>query len=102
VSRRSLARVGAPVAFLAAVTAGALLVRAGLHGAPPASTSGTTVEAAATVQNQHAKHVLYKVERGETFASIAQKLGTTVARLEQLNPHIDPSSLTIGEKIRVK
>jgi LysM repeat protein len=44
----------------------------------------------------------YTVQSGDTFASIAIKEGTTVARLEHLNPGVDPTTLHIGEKIRVK
>jgi N-acetylmuramoyl-L-alanine amidase len=44
----------------------------------------------------------YTVQSGDTFASIAIKEGTTVASLEQLNPGVDPTTLHIGEKIRVK
>ena len=36
------------------------------------------------------------------LASIAAKLGTTVARLEQLNPGIDPTALRVGKPIRVQ
>ena len=42
-----------------------------------------------------------RVIRG-TLASIAAKTGTTVARLEQLNPGIDPTALRVGDTIRVQ
>jgi len=44
----------------------------------------------------------YTVQSGDTLESIATKRGTTVARLEQLNPGADPTALRVGEKIRVK
>jgi LysM repeat protein len=106
VNRRNVARVAAPVAFLAAVTIGALVVRAGLHhGKHHASTQTTTVttKTKTSRHKQRKPHVkTYTVQAGDTFESIATKTGTTVARLEQLNPGIDPTTLRVGEKIRVQ
>ena len=106
-NRKNAARVAAPVAFLAAVTIGALVVRSGFeHGKHPASTPATTVtsKTKTTRTHGHRKQRLrtYTVQSGDTFASIAIKEGTTVARLEHLNPGVDPTTLHIGEKIRVK
>ena len=39
---------------------------------------------------------------GATLGGIAAKTGTTVARLEQLNPGIDPQALHVGQTIRVQ
>jgi LysM repeat protein len=107
VNRRNAARVAAPVAFLAAVTIGALVVRAGFeHGKHHASTPTTTVtsKTKTTRTDGHKRRRLrtYTVQSGDTFGSIAVKEGTTVARLEHLNPGVDPTTLHIGEKIRVK
>jgi LysM repeat protein len=106
VNRRRAARYGAPVAFLAAVTAAALLVRAGLQQTSPAKSPAPTVTTLAQTTHAHAPKAggsrEYRVRQGDTFALIAQRLGTTVARLEHLNPGVDPSSLVVGEKIRVK
>jgi len=44
----------------------------------------------------------YTVQSGDTLGSIAAKTGTTVAKLEQLNPGVDPTALRVGEKIRVE
>ncbi|MFL5959684.1 MAG: LysM peptidoglycan-binding domain-containing protein [Gaiellaceae bacterium] len=105
--RRTFMRFAAPVAFLAAITIGALVVRAGLeHGKHPARTQTTTVTSKTkkTGSHGHRRHRArtYTVQSGDTFASIATKLGTTVARLEHLNPGIDPTALRVGEKIRVE
>jgi LysM repeat protein len=103
VNRKNAARVAAPVAFLAAVTIGALVVRAGFeHGKHHANTPTTTVTKT-TRKHRHKRHVqTYIVQSGDTFASIATKEGTTVARLEHLNPGVDPTTLRVGEKIRVQ
>jgi len=44
----------------------------------------------------------YTVQSGDTLGGIAAKTGTTVAKLEQLNPGIDPTALRVGERIRVQ
>ena len=103
-NRKNAARVAAPVAFLAAVTIGALFVRAGFqHGKHHAATP-TTAVTKTTRKHGHkrGRPRTYTVQSGDTFASIAAKEGTTVARLEQLNPGVDPATLRIGEKIRVQ
>jgi LysM repeat protein len=107
VDRSRFTRYAAPVAFLAAITIGALVVRAGFeHGKQHAQTQTTTVAAKTKTTRSHAhqpRHLkTYTVQSGDTLESIAVKSGTTVARLEQLNPNVDPSALRIGEKIRVQ
>ncbi|MBA3733657.1 MAG: LysM peptidoglycan-binding domain-containing protein [Actinobacteria bacterium] len=123
--RQELTRYGAPAAFLAAVTIGAILVKAGLNGnssttVPTLSSSARTTTAATTTT----KLVLttpqgsttgstttetttpgaeyYAVQSGDTLGSIAQKYNTTVDELMTLNPGVDPTALTVGQKIRVK
>ena len=109
--RSRLTRWAAPVAFLAAITIGALVVRAGFeHGKHHAKTPTTTVASKkkkkTTTTHGHGhkrRHVQrYTIQSGDTLASIATKTGTTVARLEQLNPHVDPTALRVGETIRVQ
>ena len=100
------ARYAAPVAFLAAITIGVLVVRAGFeHGRHHTGAPTTTTTATTTVKKKHhaKQHTrTYTVQSGDTFGSIASKLGTTVIALEHLNPGIDPTTLSVGEKIRVK
>lgn len=103
--RKRIARWAAPVAFLAAITIGALLVRSGLeqgrqHTKKPTPTVTTKSKHHG---HRHRRHVRsYTVQSGDTFASIAAKTRTTVARLEQLNPGVDPTALRVGQKIRVE
>ena len=97
------ARYAAPVAFLAAITIGVLVVRAGFqHGSHHATTP--TVTAKKKHKHPHGKRrpQTYTVQSGDTLGSIANKYGTTVVAIEHLNPGIDPTALSVGEKIRVK
>ncbi len=104
--RNRIARWGAPIAFLAVITIGALVVHAGLqHGKQHAKPATTTVTSTSKKHHAHRHQTqvkTYTVESGDTLASIAAKTGTTVARLEQLNRGVDPTALRVGEKIRVQ
>jgi LysM repeat protein len=109
VDRGRLTRWAAPIAFLAAITIGALVVRAGLRqgGHHHANTTTTTTTVTSTTKKKHGRHskrVLrtYTVVAGDTLASIAAKTGTTVETLKKLNPGIDPTALQVGQKIRVQ
>ena len=123
--REQLTRYGAPAAFLAAVTIAAILVKAGLNGSSSttvAITSSSTARAT-TAATTTTKLVLtappgstttmttqtttpgaeyYVVVSGDTLGSIAQKYNTTVDELTTLNLGIDPTALTVGQKIRIK
>ncbi|GAW91203.1 LysM peptidoglycan-binding domain-containing protein [Calderihabitans maritimus] len=43
--------------------------------------------------------IYWVVSAGDTLQSIAQQVGTTVQRLIELNPGIDPDRLQIGQQI---
>jgi LysM repeat protein len=107
VERSSFTRWAAPVAFLAAITIGALLVRAGFeqaghrHTNPPATTATSKTKKHRRGHSHPPVHA-YTVQSGDTLAGIAAKTGTSVTRLEQLNPGIDPTALRVGQKIRVQ
>jgi LysM repeat protein len=109
--RNAVARYAAPAAFLAAVTIAVLLVRAGLNGGdatttstlptvPTAATTHASTKPRAATTRSAAKY--YFVQAGDTYGSIATRFGTSVGRLEELNPGVSSTSLTVGQRIRVK
>jgi LysM repeat protein len=109
VNRSRFTRWAAPVAFLAVITIGALVIRAGFqNGKHPHPRPQTTTVASKTkkkTQGHHAKRQgqkTYTIVSGDTLGTIATKTGTTVARLMQLNPGIDPNALRVGQTIRVQ
>jgi LysM repeat protein len=108
VVRSRVARWAAPVAFLVAVTILALVLRAGFEHGKQHATSPTTSVISKNKKKTHShahrkQHVqTYTVESGDTFESIATKTGTTVAKLKQLNPSVDPNTLQVGETIKVQ
>jgi len=124
-TRQQVTHYGAPAAFLAAVTIAAILIKAGLNGGSPSTTTvglpttSTATKAATTTtklvltgpqagttstatDTTAAGAQYYVVQSGDTLGSIAGKYSTTVDELMTLNPGIDPTTLNIGQRIRVK
>jgi LysM repeat protein len=119
----TLARIAAPAAFLLAATVLVLLVRSALdtgEGEPaagtgtaaatetaasrPATTAETEPEAPparTTPTEPEPTPTFYVIESGDTLESIAETHATTVERLLELNPGVDPVALTVGQRIRV-
>ena len=101
-----MVQYGFPVLALAAVTAVVLLARPALHGgeaasAPAAAATSRVQEAPKKARTKAAQATVYSVRSGDTLASIAEKFGTTVDRLMELNPAVDPVALRVGMPIRV-
>ena len=102
--RSRITRWAAPVAFLAAVTIGALVVHSGLQSGKHHATTPTTTLTSKTKKGHGRRHAhrTYTIQPNDTLESIATKTGTTVAQLERLNPRINPTALRVGDKIRVQ
>ena len=113
--RRYAARFAAPAVFLAAVTAAVLLVRSAVRDddTRPTVRTGTTAAATTTRATRTRPPAttrrtttaqpgrFHTIESGDTLGSVALEYDTTVQRLLELNPGIDPGALRIGERIRV-
>jgi LysM repeat protein len=109
VNRRWAVRLAAPAAFLAGVTLALLLVRAGLGEDAP-TTTGEEIAATRTTRpttgttpgTTAPRPVFATVEAGDTLDQIALDHDTSVERLLELNPDLDPTGLQIGQRIRVR
>ena len=66
------------------------------------STTASTTSATTTTGTTVAGAQYYLVQSGDTLGSVAQKYSTTVDQLLTLNPGIDPTTLRIGQRIRVQ
>jgi len=44
----------------------------------------------------------YVVQNGDTLTSIAHDAGVSVARIQELNPGVDPQILVSGEKLKLR
>lgn len=103
------ARYGAPAAFLAGVTIAVLLVHSALNHSSSTTTAtvATTAQAhghtTTTKKSKRKKAVkrFYTVESGDTYGTIASKVGISVDRLQSLNPGVSSNALRVGQKLRV-
>lgn len=102
VDRRRVARVAAPLVFLAAVTVAVLLVRAGLDETSTRSEPTAPTATAPTTTTPVPARRFYRIRAGDTLAAIAPRFGLTEAELVALNPGIEPTALRIGQRIRVR
>jgi LysM repeat protein len=106
--RAEFKRYAAPVAFLAAVTIAVLLIRDALKAdsspAPPTVTTTATTPTTTTATSRHRrpKPQYYRLRAGETLSDVALRFDTTVDELLKLNPRIEPTQLTVGQRIRVR
>jgi len=97
-------RYGFPVVALAAVTAIVVFTRPALQGGEtvqPAPAAPVVQPAPQKAQTKSARATAYSVRRGDTLGVIADRFGTSVDRLMELNPGIDPQALRVGQPIRV-
>lgn len=110
VDRRTLLRLGPPVAFLLAATVAVLLVRSALHhnrnhSTTPATTYRRTIPVARAPTKptaSTASRSYYRIQGGDTLSSVALKFNTTIEELQALNPGVDPHALTVGQRVRVR
>lgn len=107
--RAELKRFGAPAAFLAAATIAVLLIKAGLNGGSSSNAGATiptvvtTTHATRTARPRRRAPAVryYTIQTGDTLGSVALSQKTTVAELLRLNPSITPTTLHVGQRIRV-
>ena len=65
------------------------------HGSKAGTVSGKSVPT-------HKAPAVYVVESGDTLTSIAHDTGVSVARIQALNPEVDPQVLVSGEKLKLR
>lgn len=104
-TRRWTSRIAAPLAFFLGATILILLIQSGLDKVQtttaPSPTATLVTGPPATTTGEPRKKRFYRVKRGDTLESIAQKFDTTVDELHRLNPQIDPLALSPRQRIRV-
>jgi LysM repeat protein len=105
--RRSPGRFLAPIALL--VVVGAVLVtisNANLgddeNGTPTTTEQTSAPKKQTTTPARKRRRASYTVKTGDTLGAIAEKTGVTVARLQELNPLLDPQALVAGQKIKLR
>jgi LysM repeat protein len=98
------ARALAVIALVAGFVALIVLVSAALDGGDSSevrqrgSGGGVTREA----ESGKKTPATYVVQNGDTLISIAHQTGVPVARIERLNPEVDPQILISGEELKLR
>jgi LysM repeat protein len=102
-----IARLLAPLALIVfLVVLVAVVLGSGVIGDDPGSDTASTREPATTdttpAKKQKAAPRNYTIKANDTLSAIAAKTGTTVERLQELNPELDPQGLVAGQKIKLR
>lgn len=100
----------APAAFLLAARIAVLLIRSALDESGPAATTASvatqpTTTATTTTRTRTtttSASEFHTIVSGDTFQQLALDNHTSVDELVRLNPGVDPSALTVGQKIRIR
>ena len=107
--RPRFARLLAPLALIAiAVVVVAMVLGSGVVGddsdVKSASTGDlpTATERTYTAERKQIRRATYTIKAGDTLTGIAAKTGTTVERLQELNPELDAEALVAGQKIKLR
>jgi hypothetical protein len=96
-------RYALPVLLLTLVTAAAFVVRGALTDEPaqPAAKPRAAARPAPRASVQRAAAKFHVVEYGDTLGELADTYETSVERLVELNPGIEPAALRVGQRVRV-
>jgi len=107
--RPRLARLVAPLALIAfAVVVVAIVLGSGVVGDDDTDSQGAnnlpaaTERTATTDRPQRRAPARYTIKLNDTLSGIAERNGTTVERLQELNPELDSQGLVVGQKIKLR
>jgi LysM repeat protein len=104
--RRSAARLLAPLALLLAVVAVLLVVQASMESDDPKDDTANTTETdqgkTETTPAKRRVRPTYTVKLNDNLGLISEKTGVSIERIEALNPDLDPQSLIVGQKIKLR
>jgi LysM repeat protein len=95
------ARYLAPIALVATVVAGYVVIRDALI-AKSAKPRSQLVLPVTTRHDKFATARFYVVRSGDSLSAISVKTGVSVSMLEELNPNVDPNLLQTGQRLRLR
>jgi LysM repeat protein len=98
------ARALAVIALVAGFVVLVALVSAALEGGDSSSVRERSSTGGATHQSQSGRKTpaTYVVQNGDTLISIAHETGVPVAKIQRLNPEVDPQILISGEELKLR
>jgi LysM repeat protein len=102
-SSSATARILAVIALVGGVVVLVVVVAAAVDGGSSDKSGSTHAQ---TVKHREAAPkktpASYVIETGDTLTSIAHATGVSVAKIERLNPEVDPQILIAGETLKLK
>ena len=110
---RSPARFLAPLALVGFAVALVLVISSSTRDDEQPASGTTTLERTAERQQRardkderrerrRRRARTYTVQPGDTPSGIADKTGVPLETIEELNPELDPQSLNVGDKLRLR
>jgi LysM repeat protein len=105
---RSPARFLAPLALVAVGIALFMVVSSSREESgssdSPGQTSGNEPSASPTAEGKRERKGprRYRVKAGDTPSSIAEKTGVPLEQILRLNPDLDPQTIQVGQRIRLR
>ena len=97
---RNPARFLAPVAILATIAGGYLIVHDNLTA--PHATIHRHAHVNVEPKGKYRHDKWYTVQPGDTLTQVAKNTGVPMATLQALNPNININSLQTGQRIRLR
>lgn len=98
---RAPARIAAVIALAVAVISLLIIVSSNSNSEDATKQAGNTTAKQAE-RKARPRKAAYVVKDGDTLLGIAAKTGVDIARLEELNPEIDPQRLIAGQRIKLR
>jgi hypothetical protein len=106
--RRSPARLLAPLALLLVAGACVAVVAASTSsdgdddGGRPTTRTAERDRRENQGDRRRRQRATYTVKLNDTLGLISEKTGVPVERLQELNPELDPQSLVVGQRIKLR
>ena len=97
----------AAVGLFALLTLIIVVSSSGVFGGSQQSADDTGDRASDRAERRRARarrsrRAIYTVKTGDTLGSIARKNDTSIDRVQELNPQLDPQTLTTGQRIKLR
>jgi LysM repeat protein len=99
----AMARIFAVLALVAALVLAIVVIGGALGGDSDGSGERDRGgQAARRAEPKQRVPATYEIQSGDTLVAIAQRTGVPVARIETLNPRVDPQILHAGETLKLR
>jgi hypothetical protein len=98
---RNPVRYLAPVALVAIVAGGYLIVEHHVGAHPPHASIHRARDRSGP-RGKFARTTFYTVQANQTMTGIARLTGMSLSRLEALNPQVNPNALQTGQRLRLR